>query len=887
MALSSSTATTMSAKRNRSKVSLSSEDESNSSKRLKPDCCRVNDIIGLNKSRIYNFGYRKKPAELFRKDLISAMKMADTEQLNREEYLPITDSWREEWEKGVQVAVNPDLLPEPMVRTLRECETSETPFKLPKKLIKSRPETEPIASKYELDLQDLCWLEAMAENDNMIQISDNQLEDVINQLEQMCAINIKAQQVGIEYDDHIVCDVCRSPDAEEGNEMVFCDFCNICVHQACYGITDIPEGDWLCRPCKEFGSQKKVSCVLCPNFGGALKSTSSANQWCHVSCALWVPEVSIGCVSTMEPITKIKQIPQTRWNLICSLCNVKHGAPIQCSVKTCKTAYHVICAFNHKLKMKAIVENDKTKGVKLKSYCKKHTENGDIDDEGNVINIDTKGDSLSTPQKAQHEIEIATNIAEDEDKHENDFWKYIDINKVQQELIRTNPDNNWSKNVVFLDFIVQYWKLKRTSNYGASLIKLTSSAQFQEQLQHHRNEILRLRVDLERIRNLSYMICRREKVKRNWIKTHQNTVEKTITSFTGVSGKDDEVVPKIVEMSCENVKLVTDIVNNSVIYKYNENDNKNQTNSIVRQLRRLSKVDQLHRLKPNPYAKFYISHLKRKHDNKLDNNSDQTSRSTIEAKRTGSLAQKPIQSVQQINVLPKPVNGLINRNKNSDKQVNGFSTPKNHMKCNNLSTMNGIHNRNSSSSDMSSPECKPSMNYRQSSRSLLKPKHMISSNLINSSKEDKHFPSLVPVLTRTTLSGYKIPKKKQDSDSLTNQFKFAIDESIERFRRRLDQQLSNRSPNKNSNKFNSINQTNQLLESSQELNCCNINKSQTEQCIKRGKNNGIYNNSNKNHSLLRTRGQHSLDEDALMASAKNDIDMRRHQSSGFKQFLIH
>jgi PHD-finger len=32
------------------------------------------------------------------------------------------------------------------------------------------------------------------------------------------------------------------PDSEEGNEMVFCDCCNICVHQACYGITTIPAG---------------------------------------------------------------------------------------------------------------------------------------------------------------------------------------------------------------------------------------------------------------------------------------------------------------------------------------------------------------------------------------------------------------------------------------------------------------------------------------------------------------------------------------------------------------------------------------------------------------------------------------------------------------------
>lgn len=48
--------------------------------------------------------------------------------------------------------------------------------------------------------------------------------------------------LGIEYDENVICDVCRSPDSEEANEMVFCDSCNICVHQACYGITTIPPG---------------------------------------------------------------------------------------------------------------------------------------------------------------------------------------------------------------------------------------------------------------------------------------------------------------------------------------------------------------------------------------------------------------------------------------------------------------------------------------------------------------------------------------------------------------------------------------------------------------------------------------------------------------------
>lgn len=210
--------------------------------------------------------------------------------------------------------------------------------------------------------------------------------------------------------------------------MVFCDCCNICVHQACYGITSIPDGSWLCRTCS---LSQRPDCVLCPNKGGAMKCTRSGQKWAHVSCALWIPEVSIGCVERMEPITKISSIPvnnlliidiylschysksnqffeifincifyimffflqfkyfkfrffyydsghkfeiecnnelqQSRWALICVLCRERVGACIQCSIKTCKTAYHVTCAFKYGLEMKAIIEDEMADdGVKLR-----------------------------------------------------------------------------------------------------------------------------------------------------------------------------------------------------------------------------------------------------------------------------------------------------------------------------------------------------------------------------------------------------------------------------------------------------------------------------------------------------------------------------------------
>ena len=41
--------------------------------------------------------------QLFRKALISAMKLPDNEPLEAEDYWTVTDTWKQEWERGVQV----------------------------------------------------------------------------------------------------------------------------------------------------------------------------------------------------------------------------------------------------------------------------------------------------------------------------------------------------------------------------------------------------------------------------------------------------------------------------------------------------------------------------------------------------------------------------------------------------------------------------------------------------------------------------------------------------------------------------------------------------------------------------------------------------------------
>lgn len=54
--------------------------------------------------------------QVFRKDLISAMKLPDSYHVSPEDYYLLADTWKQEWEKGVQVLACPDTIPEPSVR---------------------------------------------------------------------------------------------------------------------------------------------------------------------------------------------------------------------------------------------------------------------------------------------------------------------------------------------------------------------------------------------------------------------------------------------------------------------------------------------------------------------------------------------------------------------------------------------------------------------------------------------------------------------------------------------------------------------------------------------------------------------------------------------------
>uniref|UniRef100_A0A0N5AQ18 PHD-type domain-containing protein n=1 Tax=Syphacia muris TaxID=451379 RepID=A0A0N5AQ18_9BILA len=216
------------------------------------------------------------------------------------------------------------------------------------------------------------------------------------------------------------CCVCADENGWDANPLVYCDGpnCEVAVHQGCYGIIKVPEGEWYCAKCADLLTHMKLNggenvmemhesprCELCPFGNGALKRTDSGVQlaiigWAHVICALYIPEVRFGDVHSMDPVI-LTDVPLERsiifimliiylsinaWYLMacklfryqqpCYLClergerkQALQGACMSCNKIGCKRVFHVTCAQAEGLLCE---EGAGSKNVKYCGYCSQH-----------------------------------------------------------------------------------------------------------------------------------------------------------------------------------------------------------------------------------------------------------------------------------------------------------------------------------------------------------------------------------------------------------------------------------------------------------------------------------------------------------------------------------
>ncbi|XP_065127373.1 peregrin [Paramisgurnus dabryanus] len=435
--------------------------------------------------------------------------------------------------------------------------------------------------EYDIDEEDYIWLGIMnekREKDGVASIPQEVFEYLMDRLEKESYFEShnKGDPSSL-IDEDAVCCICNDGECQNSNVILFCDMCNLAVHQECYGVPYIPEGQWLCRRCLQSPS-RAVDCALCPNKGGAFKQTDDA-RWAHVVCALWIPEVCFANTVFLEPIDSIEHIPPARWKLTCYICKQRgSGACIQCHKANCYTAFHVTCAQQAGLymKMEPVREtgaNGTSFSVRKTAYCDIHTPPGSARPLGGVGGASI--DSSHSEGEAEDEDEIVGGEEEgkgwsSERARRVKAKSRLKMKKARKILAERRaaapvvsvpciPPHKLSKitsNLTvqrksqFMQRLHSYWTLKRQSRNGVPLLR-----RLQTHLQSQRNaeplpavntrdceekhSVLkeqlkawqRLRHDLERARLLVELIRKREKLKRETIKVQEMMLEMQLTPF--------------------------------------------------------------------------------------------------------------------------------------------------------------------------------------------------------------------------------------------------------------------------------------------------------------------------------------------------------------------
>jgi hypothetical protein len=193
------------------------------------------------------------------------------------------------------------------------------------------------------------------------------------------------------------CFVCNVLDSA-GESPIVCSHCKLSVHKRCYGLaTQAIPAKWICDQCTNDRTptvSTEYMCTLCPieettlemleapkvthkkksdrerdkerlekvladsvqleynkkqaslnrpsNPREPLKRTDG-NNWVHVQCAIWTPEIRFSEASLLERAEGFSVIPMERYDAICKICKKNnHGACVSCL--QCRANFHVGCA---------------------------------------------------------------------------------------------------------------------------------------------------------------------------------------------------------------------------------------------------------------------------------------------------------------------------------------------------------------------------------------------------------------------------------------------------------------------------------------------------------------------------------------------------------------
>ena len=138
------------------------------------------------------------------------------------------------------------------------------------------------------------------------------------------------------------CFVCFSSTTSLNNPIVYCGQCASSFHQICYGLSEIPEGMFVCENCRS-GRKKNKKCEICTLDEFPMKKMRGS--WIHITCGLLRGSIKIvdgGIVRDDRNLGKIRLSWNSNSNGNCQVCSKSTGFKYSCE---CGAQVHFLCAY--------------------------------------------------------------------------------------------------------------------------------------------------------------------------------------------------------------------------------------------------------------------------------------------------------------------------------------------------------------------------------------------------------------------------------------------------------------------------------------------------------------------------------------------------------------
>ena len=127
--------------------------------------------------------------------------------------------------------------------------------------------------------------------------------------------HVLEKQRQLEQDMEAVCSICNDGEVTPDNQILFCDTCNVPVHQMCYNVEQVPVGDYHCIACRYLGRDDESKSQEDDDARGKEEMTENSNSR-----------------KKKKPVKRVKR-KLNELPIVCELCPIRRGAFLRTDMK--------------------------------------------------------------------------------------------------------------------------------------------------------------------------------------------------------------------------------------------------------------------------------------------------------------------------------------------------------------------------------------------------------------------------------------------------------------------------------------------------------------------------------------------------------------------------